>query len=185
MLNQLSNNYFEWMYQLVCNDKYANGLSYRKLLHYLYKTEFVYIVERDRNRASDGVDFRYRFAYENGVSVEDVERYLDNRPCSVLEMMVSLAFKVEESIMDDPNYGDRTGQWFWNMIVNLELGNMFDSQFDLRYTKEVIKRLLNRTYKSDGKGGLFTVSNPKYDMRSVEIWYQMMWYFDDNYDFSI
>ncbi|MCC2832074.1 hypothetical protein [[Clostridium] innocuum] len=181
----LKSEYFEWMYKLVCNDKYSNGLSYRKLLYHLYNTEFIYILEKDSNRACDGIDFRYRFGYENKIPRADIERYLDIDPCNLLEMMISLSYKVEETIMDDSDYGDRTGQWFWNMIVNLELGHMFDSQFDTNYVENVVTRLLNRTYESNGKGGLFTVNNPRYDMRSVEIWYQTMWYFDDNYDFSI
>ena len=47
----LKSEYFEWMYKLVCNDKYSNGLSYRKLLYHLYNTEFIYILEKDSNRA--------------------------------------------------------------------------------------------------------------------------------------
>ena len=37
---------------------------------------------------------------------------------------------------------------------------------------------MNREYDSDGKGGLFTVKQSKYDMRTVEIWWQMNWYLD-------
>lgn len=180
--DKLNNEYFEWMYQLVCNDQYYKNLSYRKLLYFLHGTEFTYIVERDVNRAIDGVDFRYRFGYEFGYSRDVIEKYLDTRPCSVLEMMISLAFKIEERIMDDIDYGNRTGQWFWNMIVNLGLGAMCDSKFDRARAEEIIFRFLNRDYAPNGEGGLVTVKNPKYDMRSVEIWNQMMWYLDDFLD---
>lgn len=30
--DELNNAYFDWMYQLVCDDEYSRGLSYRKLL---------------------------------------------------------------------------------------------------------------------------------------------------------
>lgn len=51
-----------------------------------------------------------------------IASYLDNRPCSVLEMIIALAIRLEEHIMDDPDIGNRTGQWFWDMIVSLGLG---------------------------------------------------------------
>ena len=34
--NELNNAYFDWMYQLVCDDEYSRGLSYRKLLFLLH-----------------------------------------------------------------------------------------------------------------------------------------------------
>lgn len=180
--DKLNNEYFEWMYQLVCNDKYYKNLSFRKLLYFLHSVEFIYVVEMDVNRAIDGVDFRYRFGYECGYSREVIEKFLDTRPCSVLEMMIALAFRVEEHIMDDPDFGDRTGQWFWNMIVNLGLGTMNDSKFDQRYCEQVIFRFLNREYERNGKGGLFTIHDNTRDMRTAEIWYQTMWYLNDFLD---
>ena len=80
--------------------------------------------------------------------------------------------------MTDPDIGNRMGQWFWNMIVNLGLGSMSDSRFDAAYTDDVISRFMNRKYKRNGEGGLFTVERCKYDMRTVEIWWQMNWYLD-------
>lgn len=177
--DELNNEYFEWIYQLVCNDKYYKRLSYRKLLYFLHDTEFYNIIELDRNRAKDGVDFRYRFGIECGYSREDVKRCLDIRPCSVLEMMVALAFRVEEQIMDDDRYGNRTGQWFWNMIVSLGLGGMSDAHFDWKYATNVMCTFLNRDYEPDGRGGLFTVEDYKRDMRDVEIWTQFMWYLNE------
>ena len=95
----------------------------------------------------------------------------------MLEMLVSVAISCEE-IMDDPQIGNRTGQWFWNMIVNLGLGSMIDSRFDKEYVDEVVRRFLNRQYDPDGTGGLFTIRNCDVDLRTVEIWYQLCWYLD-------
>lgn len=180
----INNEYFDWMYNLVC-DGNEERLSYRRLLNYLNNVDFLYINDRDANRATDGINFRYRFGYEFGYSNDIISRELDTRPCSVLEMMVSLAFRVEEQIMCDSDYGDRTSQWFWNMIVSLGLGTMNDDDFDRSYAEEIIYRFMNRDYKPNGEGGLFTLSNAKEDLRNVEIWYQMMWYLDENYDMSL
>jgi len=177
--NELNKEYFEWMYQLVCKDGYSKRLSYRKLLTHLHDIEFTYIIEMDSNRAEDGIDLRYRFGYEYKYERSMIAEYLDNRPCSVLEMLTALAIRCEEHIMDDPDVGNRTGQWFWNMISNLGLDFMSDTKFDKRYLNKVISKFLNREYKRNGEGGLFTVKNCKYDLRTVEIWYQMCWYLDD------
>ena len=93
-------------------------------------------------------------------------------------MIAGLALRCEENIMDDPQYGDRTGQWFWGMISNLGLGSMTDDRYDRAYVDFVIDRFLNREYEPNGRGGLFTVEKSKKDLRRVEIWYQMCWYLD-------
>ena len=175
--NKLEQDYFDWMYNIVCSD--TNVLSYRKLLWYLYNTPFDYIIDRDGNRADDGIHFRYRFGDDNDYQTETIRRYLDLRPCTVLEMMVALAYRIEEQIMTDTTYGNRTGQWFWNMINSLNLGHMNDSRFDVEYVENVIFRFLNRDYSPNGAGGLFIVNRPARDMRDVEIWCQAMWYLND------
>ena len=178
--DELNNAYFEWMYQLVCDERGAEGPSYRKLLYLLHDTDFFYTIPMDGNRAEDGTDLRYRFGYENAYEGPMIATYLDDRPCSVLEMMVALAIRCEEHIMCDPDIGNRTGQWFWNMIDNLGLSGMDDLQFDRNYAKRVVQKFLNREYKRNGEGGLFTVKHYRMDLRSVEIWYQMCWYLDEN-----
>ena len=80
--------------------------------------------------------------------------------------------------MEDHNLGDRTGQWFWNMIVSLGLGSMTDDRFDDTYVQDVLTKFLNREYERNGKGGLFTVEHCQCDMRSIEIWYQMCMFLD-------
>ncbi len=179
--DKIVNEYFEWMYHLVCNNKNYNKLSYRKLLYFLYTQTFVAIVPMDENRVSDGIDFRYRFGYENGYSDEYIKRYLDTKECSVLEVMISLAYRVEEQIMDNTDFGNRTGQWFWSMIVSLGLGSMHDDRFDQIYCELIVDDFVNRNYNYNGRGGLFTLSNPYDDMTKVDIWCQFMWYLNENF----
>lgn len=179
--DQISNEYFEWIYHLVCSKQYKK-VSYRKLLCFLHSKTFYAIVPMDDNRRKDGISFRYRFGAENGYSNEHIEQYLDTRDCSVLEMIIALSFRVEEQLVSDFAYGDRTGQWFWNMIVSLGLGQMNDKKFDLEYCNHVIDIFLKREYSPNGKGGLFTLSNPPEDVRNVEIWCQFMWYLNEIID---
>lgn len=174
--DELINEYFEWMYQLVSEDMHRKKLSYRRLLQHLHTIEFVYILPLDANREADGIDLRYRFGYENGYSDPMISSYLDDRPCSVFEMMVALSLRCEENIMNDPEIGDRLGHWFWSMIHSLGLESMTDSRFDRRYVDRKIDIFLNRKYERNGRGGLVTIENCKVDLRSVDIWYQMNWY---------
>lgn len=176
--NELANRYFDWMYQLVVDDRYSNQ-SYRRLFARLHDTEFVYTIPMDGNRAEDGIELRYRFGREHHYADSMIAAFLDDRPCSVLEMMTALAIRCEEHIMDNPDIGNRTGQWFWSMLVSLGLGSETDSRFDICYVDRQIDRFLDHDYAVNGKGGLFTVNDPPRDMRSVEIWYQMNWYLNE------
>lgn len=172
---ELNEEYFNWMYQLVfANEKRR---SYRKLLKYLNSVEFTYILDFDSNRAEDGMDLRYRFGYEHDYNGPMIAAYLDDRPCSVLEMIVALANRCEEQIMDDPHAGCRRGQWFFSMLASLGLSGMNDENFVRSDAEKIVSRFLSRQYARNGEGGLFTV-NSRHDMRSVEIWYQLNWYLD-------
>lgn len=168
------NQYFDWLCNYIRGDGFSEVLSYRKLLMHLHSTQFYYSIPRDEDRANAGVDLRWRFVCEKNYNVKILDELVG--PCSVLEMMVALAIYCEEHIMDDPGYGDRTGQWFWGMISNLGLGSMYDDNFDRQKIDDAVTRLLDRKYDPDGKGGLFRIRNCKHDLRQVEIFYQLCWY---------
>lgn len=176
--SELNDPYFEWMYRLVVDDRYSNK-SYRRLFHKLHDTEFAYTIPMDGNRAEDGIELRYRFGREQGYRDAVIANRLDIRPCSILEMMIALAIRCEEHIMEDPDIGNRTGQWFWSMLVSLGLGSMSDVRFDPVRVDEILDRFMDHDYAPDGKGGLFTIRNPLFDMRSMEIWYQMNCYLNE------
>lgn len=173
---QVKDEYFSWLYDLVN----VGPDSYELLFAHLHKTTFRYLIPKDHNRAEDGEALRYRFALRRypGLSPNIIIDILDG-PCSVLEMMIALAIRCEEDIMDDPNIGDRTGQWFWGMVINLGLGSMRDARYDDQVVDYVLDCFMDREYDYDGKGGLFTVRKPERDMRGVEIWHQLCWYLDE------
>ena len=173
--DQIINDYFEWLWNFTkCRGHSQN----RKIITLLHNIEFRYSIPMDANREEDGIDLRYRFITEVGIpkNYQEVYGYLDG-PCSVLEMMIALAIRCEESIMDDPDIGDRTSEWIWLMMKNLGLDYMSDRKFDRDIAEEKISIFLDRKYKRNGEGGLFVV-NGRRDLRKVEIWYQMCWYLD-------
>lgn len=174
--NNVTIDYFDWMYNLVCRNRYSKSISFKKVFSYLNDTKFTYSIRMDLNRAKDGTELRRRYA--NEFKIANIYDRICG-PCSVLEMMIALAIRCEETIMDDENFGDRTDQWFWDMMKNLGLGHMDDDEFDEEYVSDVITRFLNRDYEPDGRGGLFFVRNCDIDLRDVEIWIQMLWYLDN------
>lgn len=175
--HDIIDDYFEWLINKVSNKGYKGPSSFRKLCTQLHEIEFYHLILKDQNRAEDGAGLRYMFALDFPEEyIEDILYILDG-PCSVFEMMVALAIRCE-GIMDDPNIGDRTGQWFWGMIVSLGLGGMFDGKYDSRVVDYTIRKFLDREYDPNGKGGLFTIRHCDRDLRHVEIWTQMMWYLD-------
>ena len=171
--SSIKEDYFNWMYDMMCEGRFAKTITYRQLFEFLHSVDFVYFIPHDENMAEDGIALRYRYCMTH--NCEDLEYCLDG-PCSVLEMMVALALRCEERIMSDPEKGDRTAQWFWVMMTSLGLSSMTDSNYNDWLVNDVVTRFLNRDYRSDGKGGLFTIKGWNRDARNAEIWHQLMAY---------
>lgn len=171
----LNSRYFEWMYSKAFGEE-STQLSYRRLLNELDHIPFRFNWDEDEPRMLDGLQLRYRFARENHYDDTLIQSYFGNRPCSVLEMMLALSVKCEETILDDPDFGDHTSLMFLNMLTSLGLRTMHDRRFDSEYIYSKVSKFLDRDYAYNGEGGLFTIRDPQKDMRTVDIWYQMCAY---------
>lgn len=179
---ELERKYFEWLYRLVCDDRYGGDrASYRRLLTYLHEEPFHFENKqpRDSARAYDGIDMRYEFAYRQDIDNRIVASVLDVRPCSMLEMMIALCYRCE-SIASDYSKGDRIGQWFWVMLQSLGLAGMNDRDFDERLVRDILDRYANNDFARNGEGGLFTLQTSLNDVRDQEIWWQMCRYLTEN-----
>ena len=167
---KIDRDYLNWLVEKVF-DETTSAFTYDSLFTMLFEKEFVYSLDRDGNRASDGIELRRRYFLETG------NCYLeDERPCSILEMMIGLAIRCEEEIMMDPRYDDRTYLWFWDMISSLGLNDFSDDHFYKEEAEEIIRRFIFREYEPNGRGGLFYIRNCDRDVRDQEIWVQMCWY---------
>lgn len=160
--------YFNWLYSKVASvDIPTPSLTFFTLLRDLHSTEFVWLVSGDDNRAEDGLEIRKEFL---------TQAYLDQEPswlsipCSVLEMMLAFARRVEFQT-DMPSR-----EWFWIFLNNLNLADLPDAaDRDVNITDivtEVMDQFLWRTYREDGRGGMFPLNHTNNDQRKVEIWYQ-------------
>lgn len=122
-----------------------------------------------------GVGLRYRYSIY--VKRDDVIDIL-NEPCSVLEMILALAIRCEDTIMANVRYGDRTIQWFWSMIKNLGLSYMTDERFNKDEAIRIIYKFMERQYEPNGRGGLFYMPDRNEDLTQIDIWTQLCWYLD-------
>ena len=183
MKNQIRDDYRNWLIGLAYNWCSIRG-SYLKLLEYLYSHPFIPRYANDTNRMQDGFEMRFHFIEQfqgANYTYHDVYKYL-TEDCNMLEMMAALAQRCEDHIMGDPDIGDRSGVWFFNMIANMHLEDMTDEHFDIMKVDQAVSNVINHNYARNGDGGLFSVRNPDIDMRNAEIWYQMNWYLGELYD---
>lgn len=167
--DDLEERYLSWLYGQVASLKTrARTRTYWLLFRQLHETIFVAITPHDENRIADAKDMRYEFLAEAEDEQGDPEWM--RMPCSMLELFMILARQLAFEL-DDP-----VAPWFWHLIEVLGLERFNDREYD-DHSQEVVTRALERviwrTYKPNGKGGLFPLRNPTTDQRHVELWYQL------------
>lgn len=172
--NYIKDEYFKWLSDKVC----LEPEKYYCLLHKLHETEFYAKISRDWNRSDDGVSLRCKFGYEYNIDDHELNYWMEDEPCSLLEMMVALCIKCETQIMNDERYGDRTHIWFMCILNSLHLDKMTNDIYDNEFVEYMIDKCLERNYDKDGTGAIFK-SSSRCNLESVEIWYQMCWYMND------
>ena len=175
---ELIDRYFDWLIDEVGADKRLFNKVLEQMFHISFYVDYKHF-PNDVNRLKDGQNLKYRFfTNDMGIPREKVDLYFENMECSVLEIMVALAIRCEETIMDDTKYGDRTAQWFWDMMKSLGLAYMTDDKYDPNKVEKIISGFMDHDYAPNGKGSLFTIRRCKDDLRDVDIWTQLCWYLD-------
>lgn len=166
------------------DDRFINRVTYFDLARKLYRTDFVWPVVMDHNRAEDGEQLRLWYAELN--SYYSDYKILEGKRCSVLEMLIAFAERIERDVIGiDRDAPDKSECWFWLMLFNLGIGGMDCS--DAYYTSEteftldnVLDIFLHRKYDFNGNGGLFPLKHAEKDQKEVELWYQMQAFFMEN-----
>lgn len=173
----LDRAYLKWLCERITRRQ--SDPTCRQLALDLHRRDFRAIVPHDENRYVDGLKLRECFGMET--NNPEAEEMLDG-PCSVLEMLVALAERMDFILASADN---DWAKWFWILVKNLGLKPYLLSEPDAKkkraFNDLVIKKLVERSYADDGKGGLFPLRRPKEDQREVEIWYQMMAWIRENY----
>lgn len=168
MNGHVDEHYYEWLYSQVS----SLPNTYSSLCKDLYTSPFTWSVPNDDNRVADGKDLRTEFLDTSYPFALADPSWL-NLDCSVLEMLIALSRKAAFNSYGEPS------DWFWHFIENLGLIDFVDRTYNNRAQREVAaacRRMIYRTYKPDGNGGLFPLAHPEMDQREVEIWYQLSAY---------
>ena len=171
-------HYFWWLISKVGVAKANEKSNYILLLHYLYKHDYrwSYKIQNDANRADDGIGLRLLYFQETGKRID----VFDGRPCSILEMLVAFATKIEMNIMGEPG-SDNVERWFWEMIHNLKLDSMNDYAFDELYVRNALSRWMDRQFERNGDGSLFPLQKSHANQRKMSAWDQMNAYLLERY----
>ena len=177
----MEGEYLRWLIESI-DPRHTVGDYYQPVYDELYLTDFKWMTRfpDDENRAADGVWLRRVFAEENGLEVSDLG--LDWKPCSVLEMLVAIARRIEYEILAWPGE-ENVPKWFWMFMENLDIGPDSRRISDLNYVDNQISNWLNRRITRDGSGGIFVSHIHGIDMRKLSIWSQMNAVLNEKSDF--
>lgn len=166
--------YFTWLYSQVGDVEIADpSKTYWNLLRLLFKKEFVWVIPNDDNRLEDGRDLRIEFLVDERIEDEDSDWM--HMGCSMLEMLVALSRRLSFEAEGEPK------EWFWHMMKNLNFDKYADTHKIIdREVDDALDKVIWRTYRRNGLGGLFPLKKSAEDQRNVEIWYQLSAYLLEN-----
>lgn len=152
-------------------------MDYSRLILYLFDKPYKFFGS-DEDRYRDGIALRHSYAQASG----DMNILEWDAGCTVLEMLVALANRLDSDIMGRPDIDD-TFYWFWIFIDNLRLRKYTDDRFDDYKVNRIIEDFLNKDIMYDGDGGLFPLKNPMRDQSELPVWMQLSDYLRENYNF--
>lgn len=166
--------YFMWL----CDQ--VKGSFYENLLWVMYKTPFEACISIDSRIVQNGLVLR-----EGNYVWDRIEG-----PCSVLEALLGLAKRLDDIVMYEIRYGDRSIDWFWMFVDNLGFSSFTNSNWDEsteRVISERLEKFVYRDYNSDGSNwGLFVIEGHEdKDLRDVGLWTQTMWWVDQGLRYGL
>lgn len=172
MIFKGTHEYLEWLKLCGCDLDPHN--EYNLLFRDLYSTVFEYRIDYDDNRIYEALSIRDEYDGDSGLHPDDV---------NMLELIRSLAMRCAEMSFDSTELLTIT-EWFWKMLSYVGLTKFVDSEYldngGSEAVRTILYRIINRTYKRNGQGGLLPLKNPKCDQRRVDLWDQMNEYVSEN-----
>ena len=179
--------YFDYLYSKIDRNPRYGSVADRRICECLSRIfvepevfgRFAY----DQTRLDDMDDAREAY-FEDPMSENDDDMA---RACyTAFEFLVTFACKIENVVMNNTIYGDRTPKWFWSMLENLDI--VYDSccfpdgRIDMDYISTVIGRWMNRIFCYNGDGSPFPLKTPPEDMRNVPFWRHAMLWLSENFE---
>jgi hypothetical protein len=163
------------LYEQVCDERNLDSpYSYTVVCDAMHQIAFRATVPHDDNRVADGLGLRNEFIFTERYipSPRDLNTLMGPE-ASIFEVLVALSKRVNYNVV----LSERT--WFNIFITNLGLADYNDWRFRTQHAwriRRILERFNDRTYREDGRGGLFPLKpydrDADGDQRQVEIWYQ-------------
>ena len=154
--------YYDWLLGIVHVTDYGD---YGMLMDDLANTEYVWpsgmYTRQEANRVADAYTLREIFLDETG------ENAVNESFVSLLEVLIALARRAEDDILYDYRYDDRTADWFWEWIDNLELAQYDDNNYDPDSVLLIIEDFMNRR-------NIGLLGRQKYVRKMKSLWEQML-----------
>lgn len=162
-----NSGYYSWLMDVIDGPR-----QYSRVLKHLRDIEYTWVNPMDENRAADGLELRYYYEDETGFKCNL------RTPCSVLEMLIALARRMEDDFMYDFELGyDRTDVWFWEIFSNLGLDKYDDSS----YFEEEIDEIVYGFMEKEPGHNLFLVKDPPENWADLEVWWQLNRYVSEKF----
>ena len=174
----LPDKYYDWLLFKVCNSREKS--EYSMILRDLASVEFYSSVDRDNNLI-EHCKYYLREDFEDEAEANGFKIDIpDSLPVSLLEVIIVLCVKAEDIMQsfDGVDYS----RWFWHMMKNSGLTFYTNYRYNKNGAFAHIKMILDRKYEPNGKDGLFYIRGldlGAYDLREIELWYQLMWYLNE------
>lgn len=154
-------------------------VRFGRLFEILHHIDFEWELDRDENRESDGVDLRDEYKIPDGFDEEIEEAFYAQR-CSVLEMLIALAIRIDDEFIGDPAE-EHPEIFFMEMIRNLGLDKFSGNCYREYDVIKIINRWMRREFERNGRGSPFPVQHDPRNQRDLEIWDQVNSYISEKY----
>lgn len=183
----MTDNYFRWLVDQV------DGQNSENFLYVLSTIDYIWDIELDGARSDCGVDLRRQYLDEKRLPSN---KWPSEGPASVLEVLISLAYKGFHDILYEPgnNIHDGASAFFWEMIDNAGFTYILDdedggwladsSDFSERMIRRNINKILTHRYSFNGSGSFFPLKRnvTNSDMRKQHLYQQMQLYISEKYE---
>ena len=156
--------YFEWLISLVGGEKWWAGKE--KILARLLERKYYWNNELDENMAGHALELRTKCMVETNIPTF----MIPGGQATVLEVLISLAMRIDGSIMYNPDYKPRVAQFFAELMGILGFDEMDETQIDWR-----IDQFL------DGKAKIFDMECGM-EHNNPSIWEQVNAYYSPLFD---
>ena len=172
-ITAMSELYFKWLINHIDYDNEDDEL----FIYDLFLCEFRWIHPNDVNRKMDAFELRRDFSIDEGLYYSEYETFKSVKP-NCLEVLIALAQRISDDILDECESGYGTDGWFWELV----------KIFGLRHTRlpktfkyfELTKEFQKGNISSKKVTKRYQKGNKK--VTDLEIWYQIADYISNFYD---